>query len=417
MKLDRILSILIAAVIVIAVVIGGVKWSQLKRTPAEPRTPAAKLSLLVVGVEGLDLSVVERLSREGRLPNITRLMEEGATGVFTNLGKTVPLEMAWTSLASGVAPEKLGMGGPVQVTKDGVTKTVRAPLTPEVRTAETFWTVLSAKGSRVAVLNWPGTWPVEEVNGVMVGPYATYTLEREHSGEPGADASKGVYPASERAALDPLIRGLEGTTRQDLAEFINLDSKLGLEALVGKTYEVLALAVAGDRSVLRLARRTAEGAGAQDMFVFLGGLDSVTSRFWHYTHPADIMLERVGERTRELLEGQIEALGGTIDRYYEATDAMIGELVPMVRDDGTIAILASHGYVGLEYDEKGNPKLGANMWSGEGLWILKGPRSAKGARTSGGTLLDVPATIAAATGIALPSGVDGKVREEMLAAR
>jgi hypothetical protein len=417
MKLDRILSILIVAVVAVAAVIGGMKWSRLARTPAEPRTPAGKLSLLVVGVEGLDLSIVERLSREGRLPNITRLMAEGATGVFANQGKTVPLELAWTSLVTGVASEKLGMGAPIQVTKDGVTKTARAPLIPKVRTAETLWTVLSAKGSRVAVLNWPGTWPVEEVNGVMVGPYATYVLEREHSSEPGADPSKGVYPASERAALDPLIRGAGGTTRGDLSEFVNLDSKLGLEALVGQTYGVLALAVAGDRSMLRLARRAADGAGVQDMFVFLSGLDSVTSRFWHYAHPADIMLERAGERGRGLLEGQIETLGGTIDRYYEATDAMIGELLPMVRDDGTIAIIASHGYVGLEYDEKGNPKLGANMWSGEGLWILKGPRSAKGATTSAGTLLDVAPTIAAAADIALPPGIDGKVREEMLAVR
>jgi len=417
MKLDRILSVLIVAVIALAAVIGGMKWSRLTRTPAEPRTPAAKLSLLVVGVEGLDLSVVERLSREGRLPNITRLMAEGATGVFANPGKTVPLEIAWTSLVSGVAPEKLGMGGPIQVTKDGVTKTVPAPLTPEARTAETLWTILSAKKSRVAVLNWPGTWPVEEVNGVMVGPYATYVLEREHTGEPGANPSNGVYPASERAALDPLIRGLDGTTRGDLSEFVNLDSKLGLEALVGKTYEVLALAVAGDRSMLRLARRTADDPGVQDVFVFLSGLDSVTTRFWHYAHPADIMLERVGERSRGLLEGQIEALGATIDRYYEATDAMIGELMPMVRDDGTIAIIASHGYAGLEYDEKGNPKLGANMWSGEGLWILKGPRSAKGVTTSTGALLDVAPTIAAAADIALPPGIDGKVRQEMLAPR
>ena len=417
MKLNRILSILIVAVVVVAAVIGGMKWSRLARTPAEPRTPGAKLSLLVVGVEGLDLSILERLSREGRLPNITRLMAEGATGVFANTGKTVPLELAWTSLVTGVAPEKLGMGGPVQVTKDGVTKTARAPLTPKVRTAETLWTVLSAKGSRVAVLNWPGTWPAEEVNGVMVGPYAIYLLEREHSSELGADPSKGVYPASERAVLDPLIRGIEGTTRGDLSEFVNLDSKLGLEALVGKTYEVLALAVAGDRSMLRLARRTADGAGAQDMFVFLSGLDSVTARFWHYAHPADVMLEKAGERGRGLLEGQNETLGATIDRYYEATDAMIGELTPMVRDDGTIAIIASHGYAGLEYDESGNPKLGANMWSGEGLWILKGPRSAKGARTSAGTLLDVAPTIAAAADIALPPGIDGKVREEMLVPR
>jgi hypothetical protein len=417
MKLDRILSVLVIAVIALAAVIGGTKWSRPARTPAEPPTPAARLSLLVVGVDGLDLSIVERLSREGRLPNLTRLMAEGATGVFANLGRAVPLEISWTSLASGAAPQGLGVGRPTETSKNKATETGAAPPGPELHPTETLWTILSARGSRVAVLNWPATWPAEEVNGVMVGPYVTYVLEREHSGEPGTDPSKGVYPASERAALDPLIRGFEGTTRGDLSEFVNLDSRLGLEALVGKTYEVLAIAVAGDHSVLRLARRTADDAGIQNMFVFLSGLDSVTARFWHYAHPVDIMLERAGERNRGLLEGQVEALGATIDRYYEATDAMIGELMPMVRDDGTVAIIASHGYVGLEYDEKGDPRIGANMWSDEGLWILKGPRSAKGARTSTGTLLDVAPTIAAAADIVMPPGIDGKVWEEMLAAR
>jgi arylsulfatase A-like enzyme len=113
----------------------------------------------------------------------------------------------------------------------------------------------------------------------------------------------------------------------------------------------------------------------------------------------------------------VEALGAVIDRYYETEDATLGELLKMAADDGTVAVIASHGYVGLRYGATGNLKMGAEMYSEQGLFIIRGPRIAKNVRATDGTLLDVAPTIMAAAAIPAPATIDGKVHEEVLVAR
>jgi predicted AlkP superfamily phosphohydrolase/phosphomutase len=405
MRIDRTLVILAAVIVAVAAVVWGIKMSRTRDVEETAPTVSGKLSLLVVGIEGLEISIVNRLSSEGRVPNLTRLMAEGTTAEFASLDRLTAREIAWTSLVTGVSPENQGVGGKI-VSRRG--DLVDAPLTPQYRTVGTIWTALSESGSGVAVLSWPGTWPVEHVNGVMVGPYEHYYLERAYHGDP----REAISPIERFEELDPLIAGIGTNKRMDLARFVNLDSRLGLEALIGMSYETLDVAVAGDRSMVALSSHLAADPAIRSVFVGLGGLDEVTQRFWHYAHPDVIEWDRLNDATRRLLEQQVEALGTTVDEYYEFVDGLLGELTALVRDDGLLVVVTDHGFEGLRVDDQGQLKIGQHMYSDQGLWIMRGPGVARGKRIDGGSIVDFAPTVMEAAGIAIPDDIEGTARAE-----
>lgn len=407
MKTDRILIALIVVVVAAAAILAVVKTRRSVPVTPEVASPADRISLMVIGITGFDESVFERLTAQDRLPNLAALAEGGAVGLYSTLPRGTDSRIAWTSLVTGVAPENQGLGGKVMSPRGDM---IDAPLIPESRTVDTIWTLLDGQGESCAVLGWPGTWPAEELDGVVIIPHSTYVLERMH-GESLADL---VHPDSFIESADPLIIDPTGITRRDLSRFIDADSLLGLEALIGQNYEVLAEAYAADRSMADLARLVAVEPGVENVFVCLSGTDIVSQRFWHYMQSEGLRGVEMGVEERRLLGSQIEALDITVDRYYEFVDELVGELVALTGEDSTVAVITDHGYVGVTLDAAGLPRVGQFMHSERGLWVLAGPNVAAGAGAEDHDVLDIAPTIMAAHEIPLPESLDGAVLTPLL---
>lgn len=409
MRVDKTLAVLVIVVLVITAVIAGFKMRGVEEGPSDVVLPeAGAMSLVVIGIQGLEASMVERLMVEGRLPNLARLMADGATGSYETLGRSVDARIVWTSLVTGMLPENQGVGGK-RLSRRG--EMVDAPLVPKSRSVGALWTFLADAGESSGVLGWPGTWPVEEIDGVMVGPHSTYVLERKYGGPP----SDAVYPPARHEQLDPMVLDKTDFTRRDLSGLVNLDSTLGLESLVGQNYIVLATAYAADRSMVDLATVLAAEGDVRNLFVCLAGMDAVSQRFWHYMETEAIERLDVDESERRMLLGQIEALGETVERYYDHVDGLIGELDRLVGDAGTVVVITDHGYGGIPLDAAGKPMIGTSMHSEEGLWIASGPRVKAGATARRGKLIDVAPTIMAAAGVEIPEELDGEAHEEVIA--
>lgn len=409
MRVEKILIALVVVVLIITVVIAVFKVTGGEGEPTAIVVPeAGELSLVVIGIQGLEASMVERLTADGRLPNLARLIAGGATGSYATLGRNVDARIVWTSLVTGMLPENQGIGGK-KLSRRG--EMVDAPLVPRSRTVGTLWTFLTDAGEKSGVLGWPGTWPVEEIDGVMVGPYSTYILERKHGGA----QTDAIHPPSWYERLDPLVLDQTDFTRRDLSRFVDLDSTMGLEALVGQNYIALATAYAADRSVVDLANAVAVQGGVRDLFVCLAGTDVVSQRFWHYMETEAIEQLDVGESERRLLQRQIEALGETVERYYDHVDELVGELARLTGDAGTVAVITDHGYAGIPLNAAGKPMIGTNMHSEEGMWIVSGPRVKTGATARHGGLIDVAPTIMAAAGVEIPGELDGEAHMEVIA--
>lgn len=166
------------------------------------RRPGRTRRVVVIGLDGLEPTRVERLLAEGRLPHLQAL---GQQGCYRRLGTTLPplSPVAWSSFSTGVNPGKHGIFGFVERDQDyhlrltsASVQTVRARLGPLPlpwkvekpvfrRKSTSFWKLLVEAGVPTHVLRVPITWPPENFPGFLLsamgapdllGTQGTYTL-------------------------------------------------------------------------------------------------------------------------------------------------------------------------------------------------------------------------------------------------
>ena len=148
--------------------------------PAQPRE-----RFIIVGFDGMDPRVADRLMAEGKLPNLAWMRDHGA---MRRLGTTNPAQspVAWSAFSTGMNPGKTRIydflkRNPVNYYPDFSTVTVRrarfafgfiptrAPAVLNNRKGETFWGLASARGVPTAVLEAPIDFPPERLqNGVLL---------------------------------------------------------------------------------------------------------------------------------------------------------------------------------------------------------------------------------------------------------
>ena len=100
--------------------------------------------MVVLGLDGATWDIIEPLFKENKLKNIKRLCE---TGVHGNLRSLEPMysPSLWTSIASGVSPEKHGVSGFFSTQAD-----LKVPR---------VWEYAQQKGLKTGLFSWIVTWP------------------------------------------------------------------------------------------------------------------------------------------------------------------------------------------------------------------------------------------------------------------
>src|SRR5664279_2865001 len=152
--------------------------------------------LIFLGLDGLDPNLAERYMKEGKLPNLSRLREQGS---FHRLRTTFPAlsPVAWSTFATGVNPARHSMfdflnrnlrsympelsssrvRDPERVLSIGK---YRIPLSRPVvemrRKSRTFWQILGQHQIASTILRVPITFPPENFNGRMLSAMCTPDL-------------------------------------------------------------------------------------------------------------------------------------------------------------------------------------------------------------------------------------------------
>ncbi len=187
--------------------------------------------VIVLGLDGLDPGLVKAGLREGRLPNLRRLREQGG---FRPLATTTPAmsPVAWSGFATGVdagrhnifdflnrdlrsylpvlSSTKISGGG--RMLRIGPLRIpVGKPRIELLRRSKAFWQVLGENGVKATVLRVPITFPPEKVDGQMLsamcvpdlrGTQGTFSWFSADPGESGFDgASAGVAPVSDEETI------------------------------------------------------------------------------------------------------------------------------------------------------------------------------------------------------------------------
>src|SRR6266446_4984205 len=88
-------------------------------TGATERTSGASDGprVLLIGLDGADMRLVDRLVGEGKLPTFARLKREGAWGPLRSVEPLLS-PLVWTSIATGRRPQDHGVFDFVEITPD-----------------------------------------------------------------------------------------------------------------------------------------------------------------------------------------------------------------------------------------------------------------------------------------------------------
>lgn len=174
--------------------------------------------VIVLGMDGLDPKIMERLMEAGELPNFSGLRE---TGTYSPLQTSNPPQspVAWSNMATGCNPGKHGIfdfinRDPQKYLPDlAILKlsqsALHAGMYSPVRKGTAFWEITSAAGIPSTVIRWPITFPpresqakvfaglgVPDIKGSL-GNYTFYTTQPVPEDDAGKHKVVVVTPSSD----------------------------------------------------------------------------------------------------------------------------------------------------------------------------------------------------------------------------
>lgn len=270
--------------------------------------------LLVIGLDGVTFDLITPWAREGKLPHLAKLMEDGVHGV---LHSTVPpmSPPAWTSFVTGKNPGKHGI----------FDFTIRKPgsyaiefVNARWRQAPTIWKMMSEAGKRVCVIAVPISYPPEQLNGIMISGIDT----------PGATGGVADSTAFSPSQLHAEL--LQAVGPYFISPNLVAFGDDQCDAMVEAALQTI------DRKVATALHLF--GKEAWDCFMLvLGETDSTAHRLWKYH-----------DKHSPLADAQVVQYTGEdpLWRIYQRVDQHLGTFCRMAPEDTTILIMSDHGQGG-----------------------------------------------------------------------
>ncbi len=258
--------------------------------------------IMIIGLDGVPLDLIQRWAGGGYLPNLRRLMDGGAVG---QLRSTIPPTSgpSWSSFVTGMNPGKTGIYD-FLYRREGTYSF--PPVNASLRGGTTIWRYLSDAGYRVGVLNIPMSYPVEPVNGFMVSGWMTPYKATDY-----------IYPPDLAGELEREIGNYRIYPTETFAE----NRK---ESFLKATYDLLEMRT---RTALYLARTR-----PWDLFmVVFFDTDRVLHQLWHYLDPDHPW--RTDREDREWV----------VRDYFHQVDESIGRLLEYADEETLVIILSDHG--------------------------------------------------------------------------
>lgn len=130
----------------------------LNRLNAKLAKTKPQTRVMVLGIDGGTWDVIVPLLKQGELPNLRALMENGQYGIlYSDAGSTYS-PVVWTSIFTGKLPKN-----------HGITEWEFSD--SRNRFSKTLWNIVNEYGQKSITVNIPGTFPPEEVLGIQISGF------------------------------------------------------------------------------------------------------------------------------------------------------------------------------------------------------------------------------------------------------
>jgi predicted AlkP superfamily phosphohydrolase/phosphomutase len=237
------------------------------------------------------------------LPAIRSLTERGSYGILRSCDPPITVP-AWSVMTSSRSPGVLGFYG-FRNRKDHSYDALTFANSRSVQVPR-VWDILSDKGRPVVVLGVPQTYPVSEVNGVMVSCFLTPDVKR----------NQYTHPPELKEEIEALV----GEYMVDVPNFRTNEKDRLLEDLETMTVRRF-----------QVAERLLETRPWDLFFMVEMGTDRIHHGFWRFTDPEHRLYEPGNPYEDAMLS------------YYRRLDEKVARLLAKVDEDTAVLVVSDHG--------------------------------------------------------------------------
>jgi tetratricopeptide (TPR) repeat protein len=357
-----------------------------------------KPRLLLIGWDAADWGFLQPLIDRGLMPALAALRDRGAWGNLATIHPALS-PMLWTSIATGVRPERHGILGFVEPDPSGAGA---RPVRSTSRRVKALWNILHQSGLTTNVVGWYAGFPAEPVRGCIVsGGFESPSSPRPPSeSEPWAMPGGTVHPASLAETISSLRVHPTELSGDALLPFVprarEIDTSTDLR--LAELRKLLAQCVSVHAAATHLLEHTPWDA----TLVYHEAFDRFAHTFmpYHRVRPDDEPMPGVSRDDAELYG---EVMTGCA-RFH---DMMLERLLALAGPDTTVLLVSDHGY---QHDHR-RPALDAGPleWHRPlGIAVLAGPGVEPGRRLAGASVLDVTPTALACLELPAARDMDGR---------
>ncbi|MGV6849684.1 MAG: alkaline phosphatase family protein [Marinibacterium sp.] len=297
-----------------------------------------KVKTLLIGLDGATYDILDPLVAEGVMPNLGKIMEDGARGILrsTMHPLTPP---AWATLTTGRSPGFHGVFDFIRVDRSSGAPTYTLTTSADVK-VPTVWQMVSNAGMRATTLNYPTMFPAKPIDGVVIPGYVPWSyLGRAIYPRDVYKMLKaeGVFKAREMSTdWQHERKAVQGLAENDLQDWVQFH-------------------ITRERRWFEILMKLMEKEPSELTSVLFDGVDRIQHLCYHlidpatrgdYTSPASV-------KARDL------AL-----QYYRDVDTYIGEMIAKAGPDARVLIVSDHGFT-----RSGARIFYANTWL-ESLGLL-----------------------------------------------
>jgi predicted AlkP superfamily phosphohydrolase/phosphomutase/cytochrome c-type biogenesis protein CcmH/NrfG len=291
-------------------------------TPIAAAADITPPRVLLIGIDGADPVIVERLIAKGKVPTFARLKREGA---FGRLRSQEPLlsPIVWTTIATGRRPQDHGILDFVEVNPDGSV----APITSGRRRVPALWNVATDFGKTSGFVGWYASFPAEKVLGFEVSDRLGFHQVRSARSSDGA-----TWP--ERLTGD--LRARFGEPSPDLAatkaRFLPQAAALTEDGT--RRLSQLSKIYATSEYYRRILPALQKEYRADLLGVYFEGIDT----------SGHLFMEDASPRRPEVSAADYLAFSEVVDRYYEYQDEVLADLLKLEGPNTVTLVVSDHGF-------------------------------------------------------------------------
>lgn len=386
-------------------------------TTAAQANPA---KVVIIGVDGVSLNLLEPYVKAGVTPNMGRMLQEGARG---DLSSIWPLRtpQVWTTAVTGKYPGQHGIWDHLSNTyfnPPPYRTKAKKRVTTRQRQSKALWNIAAEKNISTLSVGWMATWPAENISGsVLVAPIELQGDKRQTTikGSFYRDAPNMVMPKHYESSVRKLIVEASDLSASDMEPFVKMpeeSSSLYRLPYLKRYVYGLKWSLARARSVENITRHLAAQVQPDVLLTYFQCTDSMLHRFWIFQMGEQRIRARLAGHNLDASHSAelSRRFSKVVEACYRDVDARIGRILKEVAGPDTLVLLVSdHGFGDAPEPHRMSDEPYSGNHLDDGIILARGPGIAPGSLLKSVSILDITPSILHHLGLPVASDMPGKV--------